>query len=100
MGLLYLYTTSMCICRYTNKHLLIKMHDTNIKIKIIRFLLSLAQSCRSSPYFYANSYSVACFSAVMLEAARCSEILVNFYHTVRCHMPEDTMLSTVLFYTT
>jgi len=72
----------------------------NVKIKITSFLLSQVQPCRSSPYLYANSYSAACSSALMLEAARFSEILLNFYHTERCHMPEDTMLSTILFYAT
>ena len=69
-------------------------------IQITTFLLSLVDLCRSSPYLYANSYSADCSSALMLQVARCSEILVNFYHTVPCHMPEDTMLSTILFYTT
>jgi hypothetical protein len=76
------------------------MRGMNMKIKITNFLLPLAQPCRSSQYLYANSYSAACISVLMLEKARCSEILLNFYHTVWCHMPEDTMLSTTLFYTT
>jgi hypothetical protein len=38
--------------------------------------------------------------ALMMEAARTSETLVNFYQTTRRYNPEDSHLSTGLFKTT
>jgi hypothetical protein len=34
--------------------------------------------------------------ALMMEAARTSKTLVNFYHTTRRYNPEDSRLSTLL----
>jgi hypothetical protein len=36
----------------------------------------------------------ACIIALMMEAARISETLVNFYQTTRCYNPEDSNLQT------
>jgi hypothetical protein len=35
------------------------------------------------------------FIALMMEAARTSETLVNFYQTTRCYNPEDSNLHTL-----
>jgi hypothetical protein len=48
----------------------------------------------TDPYITARFLSPGLLIALMMEAARSSETLVNFYQTTRCYNPEDSNLQT------
>jgi hypothetical protein len=43
---------------------------------------------------YVTGHNLKIAVALMMEAARTSETLVNFYQTARCYNPEDSNLHT------
>jgi hypothetical protein len=46
----------------------------------------------TDPYITTRFLSPGLLIALMMEAARTSEMLVNFYQTTRCYNPEDSNL--------
>jgi hypothetical protein len=50
----------------------------------------------TDPYITTRFLSPGLLIALMMEAARTSETLVNFYQITRCYNPEDSHLRTKL----
>jgi hypothetical protein len=48
----------------------------------------------TDPYITTRFLSPGLLIALMMEAARTSETVVNFYQTTRCYNPEDSNLHT------
>jgi hypothetical protein len=52
----------------------------------------------TDPYITARFLSPGLLIALMMEAARTSETLINFYQTTRCYNPEDSNLLMTTFH--
>jgi hypothetical protein len=61
----------------------------------VEFEILMAVGTKKAVFWVVALCSLVELIALMMEAARSSETLVNFYQTARCYNPEDSHLQTI-----
>jgi hypothetical protein len=58
------------------------------------YLIAIVMDTKIAVFWFVAPCSLAMIIALMMEAARTSETLENYYQTTRCYNPEDSNLHT------